>query len=239
MNMGMEPGLYVVATPIGNLEDMTLRGLDVLRGVSLIVAEDTRMTRRLLDRYEIRKPMLSCHKFNEASRLGDIASRIRQGEAVALVSDSGMPVVSDPGARLVRACRENGVPVTCLPGPSAVTTAVALAGLPSGAFLFGGFLPVKPGRREKSLRAWMASGVPVVLFESPHRLIKLLDLLETIAPDVRIFIGRELTKKFEEALEGTAAELKHAFAGRAVKGEIVVIVGSDGEASEPDLNEPA
>jgi 16S rRNA (cytidine1402-2'-O)-methyltransferase len=220
----MKPGLYIVGTPIGNLQDITLRALETLRAATLILAEDTRQTRKLLERHGIRVPMLSYHKFNEAARAGELIARIKAGEALALVSDSGMPGVSDPGARLVAACREAGVPVFVIPGPSAVTAAVALAGMPARGFVFAGFLPRKSGARARELARLGAEPMPVVLFESPHRLLKLMDEIEAALGPRSIFVGRELTKQFEEGLYGAPSDIRAAFGARAVKGECVVVI---------------
>lgn len=230
------PGLYVVGTPIGNLGDITLRALDTLRNVSLILAEDTRHTRKLLERHHLHTPMLSYHKFNETSRVGEIVARLHAGEAIALVSDSGMPAVSDPGARLVAACRDAGVPVTSVPGPSAATTAIALAGFPARGFIFVGFLPRKSGARKRELEQWGNQPLPVIFYESPYRLLKLLDEIEAILGARQLFIGRELTKHFEELLRGTPAEIRATFAKRTVKGECVVVLApATGQGSdEPD-----
>jgi 16S rRNA (cytidine1402-2'-O)-methyltransferase len=198
------------------------------------LAEDTRHTRKLLDRYEIRKPMVSYHKFNEAARVDQVLDRIRGGAALALVTDSGMPAVSDPGARIVEACRREGLKVSVFPGPSAVTSAVALSGFAGNGFVFGGFLPHKPGPRKRRLAALLRAELPVVLFESPYRILKLLGEIEEVAGARRVFIGRELTKHFEECLCGTAAELRAAFEGRAMKGEFVVVL----EVGEDVVEEP-
>lgn len=222
----MNPGLHIVGTPIGNLQDITLRALETLREATLILAEDTRHTRGLLDRHGLRTPMLSYHKFNEAARADEILARLRAGEAIALVSDSGMPAVSDPGARLVAACRAAGLPVHAVPGPSAVTTAVALAGFQGAGFHFAGFLPHKSGARRRALEALGALEVPAVLFESPYRLLKLLGEIEAVLGARRLFVGRELTKKFEEHLVGTPAEIRAAFGTRTVKGECVVVLAT-------------
>ena len=220
----MEPGLHVVGTPIGNLQDITLRALDTLRGATLILAEDTRVTRVLLDRHGIDRPMLSYHKFNEAARVDEVLARIRAGEAIALVTDSGMPAVSDPGARIVAACRAADLPCTVVPGPSSVTAALALAGWESTGFVFGGFLPHKTGARRRELASLDQAGLPVVLFESPYRLLKLMDDVTAVLGAREVFVARELTKKFEETLRGAPADITAAFAGRAVKGELVVVV---------------
>jgi 16S rRNA (cytidine1402-2'-O)-methyltransferase len=221
----MDAGLYIVGTPIGNLGDISARALETLREVNLIVAEDTRHTRRLTDRYEIGTRLMSCHKFNEAQRTEQIIERIENGEAVAMVTDSGMPCISDPGSRVVALCREAGVPITSIPGPAAVTTAVALSGFGEKGFIFAGFLPHKSGGRKRDLVKWAEADLPVVFYESPYRLIKLMNEIEEHLNAERIvFVAREMTKKFEELTTGTPAEIRAAYDGRNVKGECVVIV---------------
>ena len=221
----MDAGLYIVGTPIGNLGDLSFRALETLKEADLIVAEDTRHTRRLTGRYEIETRMMSCHKFNEVQRAAQIIERIHNGEAVAMVTDSGMPGISDPGARVVALCHEAGVMVTAVPGPAAVTTAVALSGLGEHGFIFAGFLPHKSGGRKRDLVKWAAADLPVVLYESPYRLIKLLgEIGEHLGQDRTVFVGRELTKKFEELSHGTPAEIIACYEGRNVKGECVVII---------------
>lgn len=220
----LSPGLYVVGTPIGNLKDITLRALDVLRAADVILAEDTRITSRLLTRYEIRKPMVSHHKFNETSRIDEVVARIQGGGVVAMVTDSGMPGVSDPGARLVQALRERGIAVTAAPGPSALATAIALCGIESGGYVFGGFLPHKSGARRRALSKFAQAGLPVVLYESPYRLLKLMNEIEEVLGCVDVFVGRELTKKFEECRCGKPADITAAYANRTVKGELVVVI---------------
>ena len=221
----MDAGLYIVGTPIGNLGDITFRALETLRAADLIVAEDTRYTRRLTDRYEIETRMMSCHKFNEVQRAGQIIERIQNGEAVAMVTDSGMPGISDPGARVVAHCREADVMITSIPGPAAVTTAVALSGLGEKGFIFAGFLPHKSGGRKRDLLKWAEADLPVVLYESPYRLLKLLgEIEEHLGGDRTVFVGRELTKKFEELSCGTPAEILALYENRKVKGECVVII---------------
>jgi len=223
----MDPGLYIVCTPIGNLADITLRALDALRGADVIIAEDTRHTRKLLERYEIKVPLLSCHKFNEASRVNAVIRRLSNGEAVVMVSDSGTPAVSDPGARVVTACHQHKIPVTILPGPSAVTAAVALAGFGGDAFRFEGFLSHKSATRKRRLGELKDEKVPVVFFESPYRLIKLMNEIVEVLGERDVFVGRELTKKYEECLRGTPSEILAAFEGRTVKGELVVVMGPE------------
>ena len=220
----MEPGLYIVGTPIGNLADITYRAVEVLREADVIMAEDTRRTYKLLARYELRVPMVSCHKFNEAARVDRILREIREGHAVALVTDSGMPAVSDPGSRVVAACRKADLPVTVIPGPSAVSAAMALSGLGGGGYHFDGFLPHKSGARKRRLAELAEETLPVVLFESPYRLLKLMGEIEEVLGERTVFVGRELTKKFEEGLLGSPAEICSAFGTRTVKGEQVVII---------------
>jgi 16S rRNA (cytidine1402-2'-O)-methyltransferase len=216
--------LAVCATPIGNLRDVTLRVLDELRDAAVVLAEDTRRTRSLLDRYEIRAELLSYHEHNEAARVDELLPRLAAGERMALVSDAGMPLVSDPGARLVRAALDAGVPVTVLPGPSAVETALVLSGLGGGPYAFVGFLPRKAGELEALWRHTSAWGCAVVAFESPHRVGASLASLARVDPERRVAVCRELTKRFEEVVRGTASELAARLA-EPPKGEITLVVG--------------
>ncbi len=220
----MTPGLYVVGTPIGNLDDLSARAIETLKGAHVILTEDTRRTRILLDRFGLHTPTLSCHKFNEAARVDGILDRVRRGEAIALVTDAGMPGVSDPGSRLVAACRKAGLMVTCIPGPSSVTTAIALCGFNGAGFVFAGFTPRKSGALRKFIQQFSECPVPVVLFESPYRILKVLDEVEAILGPRELFLGRELTKKFEETIWGTPAEIRLAFENRTIKGEIVFVI---------------
>jgi 16S rRNA (cytidine1402-2'-O)-methyltransferase len=220
----MKPGLYLVGTPIGNLGDVTVRALEVLQQADVILTEDTRRTGILLRRYEIRTPMISCHKFNEASRTHIVVERIRGGSVVALVVDSGMPGVSDPGGRTVTACREKGLYVTVIPGPSAVATAVAVSGFGERGFWVEGFLDHRAPARRRRLAELAARGVALVLFESPYRLTALVEDIESVFGERPVFVGREMTKAFEELRWGTPSEIRAAFRGRRVRGEIVVVV---------------
>lgn len=223
----LAPGLYLVGTPIGNLEDITLRALDVLARVDTIMAEDTRHSRKLLDRYDIKQRPLSCHKFNEASRFENIRRMIvDEGCSVAMITDSGMPCISDPGARTVAACRAAGIMVTVIPGPTAVASAVALSGLVSKGYRFEGFLSSKGAARRHRLEALAESDLPLVIFESPHRLLKLLADIDTVLGGREVFVGREMTKRFEEGLHGTASELLESMQGRRVRGECVVVIAA-------------
>ena len=208
------------------MEDITLRALRILRSASHILAEDTRHTRLLLDRHGISTPMISCHKFNERSREEEILSRIHAGAALALVTDAGMPGISDPGARAADAVRAAGLYVTVIPGPCALSAAVALCGsVESRGFLFEGFLDHKTAARRRRLLELAAFPAPVVFYESTHRILKLLDEVEQeLGPARRLFIARELTKKFEETVAGTPAELRAHYQTHSLKGEFVVIL---------------
>jgi 16S rRNA (cytidine1402-2'-O)-methyltransferase len=216
--------LFVVATPIGNLEDITVRALRVLRAVDLVAAEDTRRTRTLLQAYGIDVPLLSYFAHNQARRGPELLHRLQGGARIALVTDAGTPGVSDPGFQLVRLCREAGVPVVPVPGPSALVAALSAAGVPADRFVFEGFLPVKAGRRLTRLRELGALGRPVVLYESPHRLLATLEAVATVFGEAEVVLAREVTKRFEEFRRGTAAELRAAFAAEGVRGEITLVV---------------
>lgn len=216
--------LYLVATPIGNLEDVTLRALRVLREVDLIAAEDTRHVRKLLERYGIRQQVVSYHEHNEQARTPQLLAALRSGRSVALVSDAGTPVLSDPGYRLVRACVEASVPVVPVPGPSAVTAALVASGLPADRFLFLGFPPRRRTARRRFLEEVKDQRATLVLFESPRRLADCLqDLLEVLG-DRRVAVCRELTKVHEEVRRGTASELVRWARGEQVRGEVTLVV---------------
>ena len=215
--------LAVCATPIGNLDDITLRVLAELRSADLVLAEDTRHTRGLLERHEIAAPLLSYHEHNEAARVAELLPRLEAGERVALVTDAGMPLVSDPGGRLVRAALAADVPVTVLPGPSAVETALVASGLGSGSYAFVGFLPRKAGELEALWRETTSWGCAVVAFESPKRLGASLRALAAVDPAREVAVCRELTKRFEEVVRGGAAELAERFA-EPPKGEVTLVV---------------
>lgn len=217
--------LTVVPTPIGNLQDITLRSLQALRDAEVIAAEDTRHSGLLLHHFEIKKPMVSLHDHNEAFRSASLVEEIALGKSVALITDAGMPGISDPGFRLIRACHERGLPVTVLPGPSAVLTALVGSGLPSHAFYFGGFLPVKSGQRRAEIERALAREETCVYFESPHRLVKSLAVLLELAPEAMVCVARELTKKFEEYRRGAPGELLAHYQERPPKGEITLVIG--------------
>jgi len=216
--------LTIIPTPIGNLQDITLRALEALREADVVAAEDTRHSGLLLHHHGIKKPMVSLHEHNEAGRSARLVEEIAQGRKVALVTDAGTPGISDPGFRLVRACRERDLPVTVLPGPTAVITALVGSGLPSDAFYFGGFLPVKSGQRKSELERALQREVTSLYYESPYRLVKSLDVLVELNPQVRVCVARELTKKFEEYRRGTAEELAAHYLAHPPKGEITLVI---------------
>jgi 16S rRNA (cytidine1402-2'-O)-methyltransferase len=216
--------LYLVATPIGNLEDITLRALRTLRDCTVVAAEDTRHTRRLLQAHDLDRPLISLHKFNEAKRSGALLERLERGETIALVSDAGTPGISDPGERIVRAVRSAGLRVESVPGPCALAAALPASGLPTAEFHFIGFLPHKSGARQRQLEALDSVPGTLCFYESPHRIVKLLGELEAQWPAAEVVLARELTKKFEEYLRGTPAELAVHFGERKPKGEFVVMV---------------
>lgn len=214
-----------VGLPIGNREDITRRALEVLQGVDCICCEDTRNTGLLLSHYGIKKNLLSLHEHNEAQRAPEVAARALAGERFAVVTDAGMPGVSDPGYRLIQELKAREVPFTVLPGPSAVVTALVGSGLPSDAFFFGGFLPVKSGRRAAVLQTAAAASHTSIFYESPFRIVKTVTALAEMDPDIPICVARELTKVFETYHRGTAGELAAEFTAHPPKGEMVVLIG--------------
>ena len=218
--------LYVIGTPIGNFSDITLRALEALKSADVVAAEDTRHSGNLLRHFEIRKPLVSYHQHNEAMRTAELSERIAAGETVALITDAGMPGVSDPGARLIRACIEKELPYTIIPGASAVLTALVGSGFSLEQFCFRGFLPVKSGGRERELRNAAERDETTVFFESPYRINKTLAACGEIMPDRELCVARELTKKFEEFRRGTAAELLAHYEARPAKGEITFLVSA-------------
>lgn len=218
--------LYIVATPIGNLEDITLRALRVLKEVDLILCEDTRVTKKLLDRYEIQKPLLSYHHHSKLSRVEKIVEHLENGKNLALVSDAGTPGISDPGNELIVFLRLNlkNVEIVPIPGASALTVLASVAGINMSKFSFLGFPPHKKGR-ETFFRGVAESKYPIIYFESPHRVLKNLELLSKFKPDAKLIVGRELTKMFEEIVRGSADEILEYYKnnGDKVKGEFVII----------------
>ncbi len=234
------PGtLYLVATPIGNLEDVTLRALRTLKECDLVAAEDTRHTGQLLKHFGISKPLLSYFQFNEAKRSEELLQRLAHGEKIALVTDAGSPGISDPGERVVRAAISAGFRVEPVPGPSALVAALTASGLSTDEFLFLGFLPHKSGQRRKKLDSVQSFAGTLVLYESPYRIHKLLGELAKVFPNRQLVLARELTKKFEEFLRGTPAELLAALQNRAIKGEIVVLVEGNAGKKESQASCPA
>ena len=219
--------LFIVATPIGNLGDMTLRALETLKAVDAILCEDTRVTSRLLAHYEIKRPLVSCHEHTDDSKLKQLIERLEQGESLAFVSDAGTPGLSDPGNKLVSLALESDIAVVPIPGVSALATLVSVAGIDMREFAFLGFPPHKKGR-ETFFRKVAAAEMPVMYYESPHRILKNLELLASFASGKRVIIGRELTKLFEEMVRGTIEEALTYFSEHPekVKGEFVVIVFS-------------
>jgi 16S rRNA (cytidine1402-2'-O)-methyltransferase len=218
--------LHVVGTPIGNLEDMTLRALRVLKEADIVAAEDTRHTRHLLDHFEIRKNLVSYHEFNEAKRCSEFIAQFESGAQIALVSDAGMPGISDPGERLIRTCIEHGIPVDVVPGPSAVLHALVGSGFPIVPFHFGGFLPVKGGARRRELAAARERECTSIYFESPHRLVRALEDAHLEIPGQLCCVARELTKIHEEIRRDTPQSLLEHFREHKPRGEICLVVQS-------------
>jgi 16S rRNA (cytidine1402-2'-O)-methyltransferase len=216
--------LYVIATPIGNLGDITLRALEVLKSVDLVAAEDTRHSGLLMKHFGIKKPFTSYHEHNEAKRTAELVERLARGENIALITDAGTPGLSDPGLRLVRECIQRELSFSIIPGPSSILTALVGSGFSTAKFSFRGFLPVKTGRRERELRAAAESDETIIFFESPYRLIKTLAACIDVMPDRQLCIARELTKKFEEFRRGTARELLAHYEAHPPKGEIVLVI---------------
>jgi 16S rRNA (cytidine1402-2'-O)-methyltransferase len=235
------PGtLYLVATPIGNVEDLSPRGMKILRGVDLIAAEDTRHTRALLARFDIHRPLVSYHDHNKDSRTPELVSRLREGASVAVVSDAGSPGISDPAFTLVRAAVEAAAVVVAIPGPSSALCALEVSGLPTDRFVFEGFLPRKSGRRRARIEELRAEPRTIIFFESPHRLKNAIrDLLDVLG-DRPASVSRELTKKFEETRRGTLASLLAWVESKPPRGEFVLVVSGTGRSgvAEPEADDP-
>lgn len=243
-NAPLAPGLYIVATPIGNLEDITLRALRILREADLIACEDTRHTQKLLNHFDIKTPMRSYHEHNEAERAQELVERIRAGERIALVCDAGTPGISDPGERLIRVAVEAGVPVISVPGASAMISALVASGLPTESFGFIGFLPSRSGDRRTALERLREAKETLVFYEAPHRIVEMLsDLGKVLGKERSVVVARELTKVHEELLRGTVTFVLAELEKRAaVKGEITVILAGHGgekahETPEGNLSE--
>ena len=237
-NAPLAPGLYVVSTPIGNLEDITLRALRVLKSVARIACEDTRQTRKLLDRYGIETPLVSYHQHNEQSRAAELVGELNAGAALAVVSDAGTPGVRDPGAELVAAAVAAGAAVFPVPGASALLAALVASGLPMDEFRFAGFLPSRSGERRTFLEQFASETQTIVVYETPHRITEALaDIAEILGGSRRLVLARELTKLHEEFLRGTAAEIRDAIAAREnVRGEIVLLIA--GKSAEDTVAVP-
>src|ERR1700722_18424600 len=228
------PSLYLVATPIGNLEDITLRALRVLKQADLIACEDTRHTQKLLNHYAITTRTISYYEHNETTRAAELLKQLEGGASVALVTDAGMPGISDPGFRLISLAIENGVPVVPIPGAAAAVTALVASGLPTDSFRFNGFLPAKRGQRARVLGSIRASPRTQVFYEAPHRVKEVLaDIVEVLGPGRRVVVARELTKIHEEFLRGTAGEILATLNARGdIKGEITLLIGKAGESDQ-------
>jgi 16S rRNA (cytidine1402-2'-O)-methyltransferase len=226
--------LYVVATPIGNLEDVTARALRVLREVDVVACEDTRRTRQLLTHFDIHTPTVSYYEHNKLTRGPQLLRQLAEGKAVALVSDAGTPGISDPGVLLVREARAAGVRVVPIPGPSAVVAALSAAGLPADRFVFDGFLPVKPGRRVNRLKALRDLGTTIVVYESPHRIVAAMEAIGEVFGATPVVVARELTKQFEEIVTATPAEHLERLRANEPRGEFVVVLPGKVTRAEED-----
>ena len=229
--------LTIVPTPIGNRQDITLRALEALQAADVVAAEDTRHSGMLLQHLGIKKPFVSLHEHNEAARVEELAGRMASGTKIALITDAGMPGISDPGHRLIKSCIERGLPVTVLPGPSAVITALVGSGFPTDRFFFGGFLPVKSGRRANEIALAAARSETSIYFESPHRIERTLEALHVACPDRPVCVARELTKTFEEYRRGLPAEVLAHFQKHPPKGEITLVISADGKKRKPDIED--
>lgn len=220
--------LFIVATPIGNLSDITLRALETLKSADAILCEDTRVTAKLLARYQIQKPLVACHEHTDDRKLTQIIGRLEKGENLAFVTDAGTPGMSDPGNKLVSFAAAAAVPIVPIPGVSALSALVSVAGIDMREFVFLGFPPHKKGR-QTFFKSVAVSEIPNIYYESPHRVMKNLELLSEYAPEIRVVIGRELTKLFEEIIRGTIGEAREYFAAHPekIKGEFVIIAYKD------------
>lgn len=231
--------LYVVATPIGNLEDITYRAVRILREAGLIACEDTRHTRKLLDHYGIEGKLVSYHEHNEAERSRELIERLHEGVSVAQVSDAGMPGISDPGYRVIKSAIEQGIAVVPVPGPSALIAALAASGLPTDAFEFRGFLPAKSGQRRTELESIRPREHTVIFYEAPHRIHESIDdIVAVLGPERPIVIARELTKVHEEFLRGTVREVAENILDRELKGEITILIGKAVAREQSEILDP-
>lgn len=235
-----EFGLYVTATPIGNLGDLSNRALEILQGVDAIICEDTRVTKKLLTRFGIGKPLIACHEHNETRMIPEILGKLEAGVSLAMVSDAGTPLISDPGYNLVRAAQDQGIPVIPIPGASAPITALQASGLATDAFLFAGFLPPKEGKKEKALEALKNTPATLIFFESPKRVVKTLkSMVKVFGGECEAVLARELTKMHEEIVRAPLSKLLETFEAReTIKGEIVLLVsrGKDDDGAPKDFD---
>lgn len=216
--------LYLIATPIGNLSDFSFRAIQAIQSCDYLLCEDTRHSLKLLSHYELAKPLKSYHSFNEAGREKQILTDLKDGKTIGLLSDAGTPGIADPGMRLVKRCREEEIPITAIPGACAAIVALTLSGFPTHKFQFIGFLPVKKGQRQRVLSESLLYPGTTVAYESPHRILSTLEILQTIAPEHGIAIARELTKKFEEVIRGTPSILLERWENASPKGEFVLLI---------------
>ncbi|WP_169569991.1 16S rRNA (cytidine(1402)-2'-O)-methyltransferase [Sneathiella limimaris] len=240
MNIADEPTLFLIPTPIGNLEDLSYRTVRILQGVDALACEDTRHTRKIFERYELNSPKIifSCHAHNEERAVGRILSLLRDGYSVGLTSDAGAPGISDPGQRAATACIENGFRVEALPGPSAVITALMVSGLPIPAFSFLGFLPRRPGRQRKAFAAYAETPGAIAFFESPFRVCKILKIAQEVLGNRKVAVCVELTKKFEKIHRGTIEDVIQDLEGQKIKGEVTIVVGPpEDRADEEDAED--
>lgn len=216
--------LYIVSTPIGNLEDITLRALRILKEAGIIAAEDTRHTKHLLNHYQISTALTSYHDFNKEEKAEILIVRMKEGTDVALVSDAGTPGISDPGYFLIRRSIEEGIDIVPIPGPTASISALSISGLPTDAFIFEGFLPKKKGHRAKKIESLKDDRRTLILFESPYRIVRTLEEIETILGDRRVALVREITKVYEEVIRGTLSETRKKLGNKRVRGEITLVI---------------
>ncbi len=227
--MGMTGTLYIIGTPIGNLEDITYRAIRLLKEVSVIAAEDTRHTKTLLLHYEINTPLTSYHDFNKEEKTAVLISRLKEGESIALVSDAGTPTISDPGYFLIHQASLAGILISPIPGPTAAISALSISGLPTDRFSFEGFLPRKKGARAKRLTAFLLDSRTIIFYESPYRILALLEEIDQILGKRRVVLCREMTKKFEEIVRGEAHEILELWKNKKILGEITLVVEGNRE----------
>lgn len=224
--------LYICATPIGNMEDITVRVIKTLKSVDLVAAEDTRQALKICNRYNIRSPLTSYHEHNEKRKGQLLLEKLKAGKSIALVSNAGTPGLSDPGYRLIKACIEQEIRVEILPGPNAAVAALVVSGLPTDRFVFEGFLPRRKGERQKALARLVSENRTMIIYESPHRILSLLEELEVLFRGRRLALARELTKKFEEVIRGTPKEILSQLKNKAPRGELVMVIEGSSERLE-------